>query len=74
VNVKEYILSGIVESYVLGLAPEVEQQEFEALCKQYPEIAKAKLEFELSLEVLLTKNAIASLILKEKKHFHPIHL
>jgi hypothetical protein len=35
VNVKEYILSGIVESYVLGLATEVEQQEFEALCKQY---------------------------------------
>ncbi len=73
-NLKEYILSGIVESYVLGLATVVEQQEFEALCKQYPEIAKAKLEFELSLETLLTKNTIAPLITKEKKHFHPIHL
>jgi hypothetical protein len=57
-NVKKYILSGIIESYVLGLTTEAEQQEFEGLCKQYPEIAQAKLEFELSLETLLIKNTI----------------
>jgi len=59
VNVKEYILSGVVESYVLGLATEAEQQEFEALCKQYPEIAQAKLDFELSLEAQLMRDPIA---------------
>ena len=29
-NVKEYISSGIIESYVMGLASEAEWQEFEA--------------------------------------------
>ncbi len=46
-NVNEYTKRAI-ESYVLGLATEAEQQEFEGSCKQYPEIAQAKLEFELS--------------------------
>jgi hypothetical protein len=49
-NVKEYISSGIVESYVLGLASEAERQEFEQNCVQYPEIAQARTAFELSLE------------------------
>ncbi len=28
-NVKKYILTGVIESYVLGLSTETEQQEFE---------------------------------------------
>jgi anti-sigma-K factor RskA len=54
VNIKEYISSGIIESYVLGLASEQEMQEFEKLSAQYPEIAAARNEFELSLEKELT--------------------
>jgi anti-sigma-K factor RskA len=50
VNVQEYILSGIVESYVLGLASEEERKEFEQLCLQYPELVEARTSFELSLE------------------------
>lgn len=58
-NVKEYISSGIVESYVLGLVTETEQQEFEANCAQYPEIAQAREAFELSLENSLLQDAVA---------------
>ncbi|HJW17974.1 MAG TPA: anti-sigma factor [Flavisolibacter sp.] len=58
-NIKEYISSGIIESYVLGLASEQEGQELEKLCAQYPEIAAARNEFELSLEQHLTAGAIS---------------
>ncbi|HMU45551.1 MAG TPA: anti-sigma factor [Chitinophagaceae bacterium] len=58
-NIKEYISSGIVESYVLGLASEEERSEFEQLCKQYPELIKARTEFEMELEGLAFKNAIS---------------
>ena len=40
---KEYIESGILESYALGICTEQEQREVEALCNQYPEI-KTELE------------------------------
>ena len=49
-NIKEYIASGIVESYVLGLASEEENAEFEKLCLQYPELVAARNSFEVSLE------------------------
>lgn len=57
-NVKEYISSGIIESYVMGLASEAERHEFEANCAQYPEIADARTAFELALEEQLLKDAI----------------
>ena len=49
-NVKEYISSGIVESYVMGLVTDAERQEFESLAAQYPEIASARNAFEIALE------------------------
>lgn len=49
-NTKEYISSGIVETYVLGLASEDERIEFENMCNQYPEVLDARTAFELSLE------------------------
>lgn len=57
-NTQEYISSGIVESYVLGLASDEEVREFEQLCKQYPEILEARTAFELSLEKQAMENAI----------------
>ena len=71
-NVKEYILSGLVESYILGLATEAEQQEFEALSKQHPEIAQAKLDFELSLEAQLMRDAVAPPIALKEKIFQSL--
>lgn len=56
-NVKEYIASGIVESYVLGLASDAERQEFEIACVQYPEVAQARNSFELALETQLLQDA-----------------
>ncbi len=58
-NVKEYISSGIIESYVLGIATEAEREEFEGLCALHPEIAEARNNFELSLESHLLENSIA---------------
>jgi len=67
VNIKEYIESGIIESCVLGLATEAEQQEFEALYIQYPEIIEARRAFELALEAQLLKEAVAPAVhVKEK--------
>jgi anti-sigma-K factor RskA len=58
VNIKEYILSGIVESYVLGLASEQERIEFEQLCMKYPELVDARTKFELLLEKQAMENAV----------------
>jgi anti-sigma-K factor RskA len=59
VNIQEYISSGIIESYVLGLASPEERIEFEQTCAQYPELAEARNNFELSLEEQARKNAIS---------------
>jgi len=58
VNIQEYISSGIIESYVLGLASPEERTEFEQICAQYPELAEARNNFELALEEQAGKNAI----------------
>lgn len=57
-NVKDYISSGIVESYVLGLASDEECREFEQLCAQHPEILEARKAFEMTLEKTAMQNAI----------------
>ncbi len=57
-NVKDYIESGIIESYVMDLASESEKAEFERLCTQYPELVAARRKFEESLEGYASENAI----------------
>ena len=57
-NIKEYIESGIIGTYVLGLATEAEQTEFEYLCSHNPELREAKRLFELTLETQLIKEAV----------------
>jgi anti-sigma-K factor RskA len=58
VNVKEYISSGIIESYVLGLATDAERQEFEAMCAAHTEVQEARIQFELNLENALLQQAV----------------
>lgn len=66
-NVQEYISSGIVESYVLGLASDEERREFEQMCIQHPEVIAARNAFELALEREVMQNAMTPpLDLKEK--------
>lgn len=57
-NIQEYIQSGIVESYVLGLAEEAERLEFEQLSASYPEVRSAREDFERSLEANAMANSI----------------
>ena len=57
-DIQEYISSGIVESYVLGLASDEERKEFEQLCNQYPELLAARTSFEMALEKQAMENAI----------------
>ncbi len=56
-NIQEYISSGIIESYVLGLASAEERIEFEQMCAQYPELIETRNNFELAIEEQARKNA-----------------
>lgn len=58
-NINEYIASGIVESYVLGLAGEEDAATFEQMCLQYPEVREARDQFEILLEKQQLAQAIA---------------
>ena len=58
-NLQEYISSGIIESYVLGMASDKERLEFERLAKKYPELIMIRNDFELSLEHEALVNAVA---------------
>ena len=56
-NMQEYISSGMIESYVLGLSTPQEIEEFEQLCLRYPELVEARNNFELALEKQASQNA-----------------
>jgi anti-sigma-K factor RskA len=58
VNIKEYISSGVVESYVLGLLSAQERFEFEQYCETYPELRAARESFELAIEKQAMENAM----------------
>jgi len=59
VDIKEYISSGVVESYVLGLLTAQERFEFEKYCEAYPELKAARDAFELAVEKQAMENAVA---------------
>jgi anti-sigma-K factor RskA len=58
VNVQEYILSGIVESYALGLASPEDSAEFERMCAADSEVRAARNAFELELEASLQQQKL----------------
>ena len=57
-NIQEYISSGIVEAYVLGLADLQECAEFERMCAAHTEVRKAREDFEIALEQQAMQNAV----------------
>lgn len=57
-NIKEYISSGVVESYVLGLLTAQERFEFEQYCEAYPELKAARNTFEIAIEKQAIENAV----------------
>lgn len=58
-DTKAYIESGIIESYVLGLASAEEAAELEMLCTQHTEIKNAVDQFALNIERIAFDNAVA---------------
>jgi anti-sigma-K factor RskA len=67
VNVQEYISSGIIESYVLGLLTAQERFEFEHICEAYPDVKAARTAFELQVEKQAMENTIVPpAVLKQK--------
>lgn len=57
-DIKEYISSGVVESYVLGLLSAQERFEFEQYCETYPELRAARDSFERAIEKQAMENAV----------------
>ena len=57
-DIKEYIQSGIIEQYVLGLANAEEVAELEQLRAEYPELNDAIIDFEKSFEEQLFANQL----------------
>jgi len=64
VDIEKYIASGIIESYVLGIASSDEAQEVEALAAKHPEIKK---------EIASVRDALESYALAHQKTL-PAHL
>lgn len=58
-DVKAYIQTGIIESYVLGLSSAEENAEVEQLRGQYVEIDEAIQEFSLAIEEIAKQNSVA---------------
>jgi anti-sigma-K factor RskA len=58
VNIELYIQSGMVESYVLGLATAAEVEEFEQLLPHFPELKEALSDFEYQLELFAIDNEV----------------
>lgn len=73
-NIQEYISSGIVESYVLGLASNEERLEFEQLIASNAVLREAKETFEISLEQHALANAVPPPAAVKQKIWADIHL
>ncbi|MCW3088222.1 MAG: anti-sigma factor [Sediminibacterium sp.] len=58
-DTKAYIESGVIESYVLGMADAQDAAELEQLSRQHPEIRQAIDDFELGLEQAALAGAVA---------------
>ena len=57
-DIKDYIESGIIESYVLGLTTAEETAEIEAMANEHNEIKQAILDFEILVESQANKDLI----------------
>ena len=49
-DINNYISSGIIETYVMGLCTAEEKNEMELLRHQYPQLNAAVIQFEIELE------------------------
>ena len=49
-DIQQYISSGIIETYVMGLCTSAEEKELETLRIQFPELDKAIFDYEIEME------------------------
>jgi anti-sigma-K factor RskA len=56
-EIKNYISSGIIELYVMGLCSPEEEKELEQLRRQHPELHDAILRYEMEMENKMLQNA-----------------
>jgi anti-sigma-K factor RskA len=56
-DIKEYISSGIIELYVMGLCNAEEESEVEKMRIEYPELQEAILQYEIQLEKNMLQNS-----------------
>ncbi len=68
-NLQDYILSGIVESYVMGLANPEESIEFERMCDAHSEVRAARNAFELQLEQAFIQQNLEPPVLLSQGYF-----
>lgn len=66
-NSNEFITSGIIEAYVMGLCSPQEKAEVESMCLQYPEIKQAVTDFETALEKQLVADSTPTPASLDKK-------
>lgn len=57
-NTREYINSGILEAYLLGVISEEEEREVQEMAFAYPEIKESLLHLEEEIEVLCLESAV----------------
>jgi anti-sigma-K factor RskA len=57
-DIREYIASGVIELYVMGLCSVEEKKELEGLRRQYPELEQAIRVFEKELEEKMQKDIV----------------
>lgn len=57
-DIKEYISSGILESYVLGTATKQERQEVECISSIYPEVKEELIALQKNIETIASANKI----------------
>ena len=65
-DIQQYISSGIIETYVMGLCSPAEESELEQLRQNYPELDKAIIAYEDELEKIIR-------LLEESNGFLPFH-
>lgn len=73
-NLQEYISSGIVETYVLGLAGTEESAEFERMCAAHSEVRRARDDFERLLEQQALDQAVEPPLQVKAKIFSRVEM
>jgi anti-sigma-K factor RskA len=69
-DIQEYISSGIIELYVLGMLSEQEAAEVRAYARQYPEVQQAIDQYEASLEQYARLHAVQPPVVLQEKIWH----